>query len=177
MLPLVGCASIQTIPDAADTTAVIELRREGALERRIHTEVVIDAPAETVWAELTDFAAMPSWSRSLQSIEGTLGAGAEVVVYFMNDKGEVGKFPHTLKVFEAGRSFGWSDPIPGTGVRDDHLYLVEALPDGRTRFTQNDAATGFTSLFLGGLVMDFFRDTYPVFNRTLKARAEKRGKQ
>ena len=114
---------------------------------------------------------MPGWSQSLQGIKGDLRQGGAVVVRFVNDKGAVGDYPHTLLVYEEGAAFGWSDPII-SGLRDHHIYRVVGTQDGNTLFTQDDSANGFMSLFAGGYVMKFMMRTYPVFNEGLRVRAE-----
>jgi uncharacterized membrane protein len=41
-------------------------------ERRIETEIEINAPAARVWALLTDFDGMGSWNPFIKSVSGTL---------------------------------------------------------------------------------------------------------
>jgi uncharacterized protein YndB with AHSA1/START domain len=48
--------------------------------RLLHTEVVIDAQAEAVWAILTDFAAYPGWNPFIPRISGGLESGARLEV-------------------------------------------------------------------------------------------------
>ena len=40
------------------------------MPRSIRTEIVIQAPAEAVWAVLTDFPSHPAWDPFLTRIEG-----------------------------------------------------------------------------------------------------------
>ena len=165
------CVTFVTIlPARALATDSVTIH--GAFFREVHTEIQIAAPADAVWAELTDFAAMPSWSRSLQSMEGDFREGGHVVVQFMDQKGKVGKYEHDLIVWEAGRAFGWSDPII-SGLRDHHVYRITPT-EGGCRFTQDDQAKGSMTLLLGGVASNFMIGTYPVFNASLKARAEAR---
>jgi hypothetical protein len=142
-------------------------------EWRVYTETIIDATPEAAWKELTNFEEMPSWSKSLQKIEGELKPEGEVVVYFMGPDGKVNPYRHKLKYFEAGKTFGWSDPfLPG--ITDNHQYLIETMPDGRAKLIQKDEANGFSSMFLGPIAANFMLKTYTEFNRTIKERVEKR---
>ena len=45
---------------------------------RIHTEIDIDAPADRVWAILTDFASYPSWNPMIPRLSGQLSVGARL---------------------------------------------------------------------------------------------------
>jgi uncharacterized protein YndB with AHSA1/START domain len=156
--------------ELTETVAVVV---HSPFRRSVHAEIVIEAPAERVWQVLTDFKTLPTWSKSLQGIEGELRKDADVVVMFMNNKGKVAPYKHRLTIFEAGKKFGWSDSFFPM-LKDHHIYSVEPLPGGRTRFIQTDAAIGFSSLFLGKMATDFMSSNYREFNRVLKAVAEKK---
>src|ERR1700728_3382783 len=49
-------------------------------ERRIETDIEINAPVARVWAILTDCARMPSWNPFITSISGDLTQGARLSV-------------------------------------------------------------------------------------------------
>lgn len=139
--------------------------------RSVHTEVIIDAPPERVWRELTDFAEMPSWSRSLQGIRGELRPGGRVVVTFLTGAGRVRAVGHELVVFEEGRALGWTGPS-GPGLRGHHVFRLTPLDGGRTLLTQDDEANGFMSLFLGVHTTNGMVGTYRAFNDALRGRVE-----
>src|SRR4051794_16001919 len=109
--------------------------KHSPFRRSVHTEIVIDAPIGRVWRVLTDFKRMPSWSKSLQGIEGEFKKGAQVVVNFMNNRGKVAQYKHQLVEFEEGKKFGWSDPFFPM-LRDHHIYQLLPLPNGMTKFVQ-----------------------------------------
>lgn len=154
----------------ADEIGTVEQTAADTLH--IHTAVEIDAPAETVWAILTDWAKLPEWSNSLVGLQGDFRLGGNVTVTVKVGIGEMTRdLAHELKVFENGRSFGWSDPfLPG--MTDYHIYLVDPLPNGRSRFVQTDQVQGWGKYILGGVVARSNMRTYVLFNRALKQRAE-----
>lgn len=156
---------------AADcpTCAVEKVR--GTL-RTIHTEITIDAPPEQVWAVLTDWAALPEWSPTIQGVTGAVSDGAVVTVDYINPSNDkLLNIEHTL-IYEDGGHFGWSDPVIA-GITDDHRYRVEALPDGRTRFIQDDAISGGLGCrLLGGTLSGLLLASYMDFNTALKERVE-----
>ncbi len=57
---------------------------------------------------------------------------------------------------------------------DHHVFRVEALPDGRSRFVQNDRPHGGVALVLGRLMAAILRFYYAKFNRALKNEVERR---
>lgn len=137
----------------------------------VYTEEIINAPVDKVWNELTNFKDMPSWSKSLQSIDGEMKKDSDVTVKFIDNTGSVNTYHHKLINYEQGKSFGWSDPfLPG--LTDNHIYKLEALENNKTKLIQVDEANGFSSLFLGKIAANFMLRTYTEFNKTLKDRVE-----
>lgn len=141
-------------------------------KRSVDTEIIINASIEKVWSELTNFKEMPTWSRSLQKIEGDFIQNGHTEVHFMDHKGKVGVYKHQLKYFEEGTLFGWSDPFI-LGITDNHKYQLERISDHQTKLIQSDEVNGFATLFMGNYIMDFFLKSYTEFNETLKNRVEK----
>lgn len=146
------------------------LKKHSLFHRSVYTEIIIDAPKTKVWEVLTNFKEMPEWSGSLQSIEGDFRRDGDTIVrYLLNGKLYVLK--HRMVGFEDGTQFGWSDPIIPFAV-DNHRFRVEELPDGRSKFIQQDEIKGFMVLFIGPMMMGIFSRTYPEFNQALKKRVE-----
>ena len=89
--------------------------------RKIHTEIEIEAPADRVWQELTDFAAFPEWNPFLESVEGDLSTGARLKV---NLKGM--SFKPTLLKVEADRELRWLGRLMVPGLFDgEHHFIIE----------------------------------------------------
>lgn len=141
----------------------------------VHTSVLIDATAAEVWATLTDFESMASWSTgTLQNVTGNIQDGGSVTITFIfgadeNGDPNVNEIPHTL-IYEEGREFGWSDPFPEEvgGGRDNHLYRVEACGES-TLFVQSDEVIDnpYAASFVTQLL-----PMYQQFNAELKAVVE-----
>lgn len=137
---------------------------------KVVTSIEIEAPHDVVWAVLTDFAALPEWSSGLQGLEGDFREGGDVTATFRAFLRNQ-KFQHKLAFFEDGAQFGWSDRATGM-FTDRHIYRVDALPDGRTLFTQSDEPQGGILRFMGGQIARQTVKLYQAFNRELKERAE-----
>lgn len=139
----------------------------------VHTEVLIDAPPEQVWAVLTDFARLSEWSNNLVGLEGDFREGGQITVTF-----KVGplrqQLKHEVKFFEDGRSFGWSDPL-FAGLSDRHIYQIHVAEDGKTRFVQTDqvkGSHGHIGYHISRQLAVGTMQAYVEFNRRLKARVE-----
>lgn len=142
----------------------------------VQAEILIEAPIETVWATLTDFAAMPGWSDTFQGLEGPFEEGGAVTAVFRL-LGRETRIAHPLIYWQdepERKMFGWSAPTAEGGkIRDDHKYIAERFGPGRTRFVQTDAFSGAGRL-TGALSVRLVRRWYRRFNVALKAEAEAR---
>lgn len=146
-----------------------------ATHATVHTSILIDAAPDAVWATLTDFDNMASWSSgTLQGMTGDIQDGGSVVITFIFGTDENGQpnsneIPHTL-IYDEGSAFGWSDPFPEDvgGGHDNHLYRVEACGD-RTLFVQSDEVVDnpYSVNFVTQLL-----PMYQTFNAELKAAVE-----
>jgi len=139
--------------------------------RTVVSEIEINAPRQKVWEVLTDFERMHEWSTSFQKLEGEFKDGGKAISYYKTPLGNVISFEHTLIEFEEGVSFGWSDPV-ALGMRDHHIFLLEDLPNGNTKFTQTDSVQGGASWLLHKLMEHNMKSMYDQFNKELKARVE-----
>lgn len=147
------------------------ITKHSLFKRSVHTEIIINAPIEKVWDELTNFQEMPNWSKSLQKIDGDFKKNGQTEVHFMDNKGKIGIYKHQLIHFEEGKLFGWSDPFI-LGIRDNHKYQLEKISANQTKLIQSDEANGCATLLMGNFIMKFFLKSYTAFNQTLKNRIE-----
>jgi acetyl esterase/lipase/ketosteroid isomerase-like protein len=162
--------AVAQLEPATDANEQGVIERISATHVKIVTSIEIDAPHDVVWAVLTDFAALPSWSSGLQGLEGDFRDGGQVTVTF-RAFGRDQVFRHELAFFQDGVQFGWSDFATGV-FTDRHVYRVEPLLNGRTRFVQSDEPQGAVVRFLGGMIARQTVSLYQTFNKELKARAE-----
>ena len=168
-------------PLAAETLACEATLASGSIAHlsathaTVDTSILIDAPVEEVWATLTNFEEMPTWSTStLQSMSGDIRDGGSVTITFIfgvdeNGAPNIMEIPHTL-IFEDGKKFGWSDPFSEDigGGHDNHIYQVEAC-GMQTRFVQSDEIVGnpYAANFAAQLM-----PMYQTFNSELKNAVE-----
>ncbi len=146
-----------------------------ATHATVDTSILINAAVTEVWATLTDFDNMASWSTgTLQDMTGDIQDGGTVTITFIFGVDENGEpsameIPHTL-IYEDGRALGWSDPFLEDigGGHDNHLYRVEVCGD-QTLFVQSDEVVGnpHAANFVTQLL-----PMYQTFNAELKAAVE-----
>lgn len=143
------------------------------MEKKVDTQIEINATRDQVWNVLTDFERMPEWSDSFQGIEGEFKEKGKATAIFKSPYGKKKnmRFNHTLIEFEEGVSFGWSDPFL-MGMKDHHVYKLEELPNGNTLFIHTDRVKGGATFLLGGFMAKNMKSLYLKFNQDLKKRVE-----
>lgn len=132
----------------------------------------VDAPAEQVWAVLTDFATYPEWNTALPTISGDLSVGSTLSMELDLD-GKRMAVTADVQEFEPGRRFSWKGNLG-----------ADALFTGRREFTVTATGPG-TSTFrhvesLSGLIVPVFllakgkavAGHHHGFNAAVKQRAE-----
>jgi len=102
-----------------------------------YSDVTVNASAAEVWSIMNDFDNMPSWSSTLQGVNGDLSGEGDIVVVKLQEEpsGEVSniEFPYTADgvTYEEGVRYGWAGPIvPFPGIEGDFEMSVEPLGEG-----------------------------------------------
>ena len=140
--------------------------------RRISVTTEINAPAEVVWAQLTDTAAFASWNPFMPSLSGSLVEGARLEVRITPPGAKGMTFRPTVTAVEEGRRLEWLG-----------RFLVRGLFDGRHAFVLSPTATGceltqeetFTGVLVPVLASTLAKteEGFRQMNEALKERAER----
>jgi hypothetical protein len=93
------------------------------VERRIETDIDINAPAARVWALLTDFARMPSWNPFIKSISGNLAQGARLSVHIAPPGSSGMRFKPTILSIRPERELCWLGHPFVSGIFDGEPLL------------------------------------------------------
>ncbi|QPV63488.1 SRPBCC domain-containing protein [Halosimplex litoreum] len=138
----------------------------------IFTAIDIDASPETVWSVLTDFDAYDDWNPRTR-ITGRAEAGERLVVAPGPDAEGMPTFrPRVLRADEP-TELRWLGHLYVRGLFDgEHVFAIEELDDGRTRFTQSERFGGVLVRPLLRLYGDDTEAGFEAVNAALKARAE-----
>ena len=143
------------------------------MARELRTEILIEAPPERVWEVLTDFEEMPEWNPFITEISGELETGERIRVHLKPPEGRGMTFKPRLVKVEEGREFRWLGHLGVPGLFDgEHIFTVDPLPQGGTRFVQREE---FKGVFSGLILRSIGEDTLNGFaqmNEALKERAE-----
>ena len=142
----------------------------------LRTEVEIAAPAERVWAVLTDFAAYPSWNPFIVALEGALALGSPLIAR-MRPPGSARAMtfkPH-VTALEPGKRFAWfgSLPIPGLFAGEHGFELIALAPD-KVKLVHGEKFRGLLVPLLRKSLDGATRAGFEAMNAALKARAEAR---
>lgn len=142
-------------------------------ERRIETDIDINAPASRVWVFLTDFAQMPSWNPFIKSISGNLAQGARLAVHIAPPGSSGMHFKPTVLSVRPERELRWLGHLLVPGIFDgEHYFLLEPVGENRTRLTQGEKFSGL----LVGLLASTLAATgagFKAMNTALKQKAER----
>lgn len=143
------------------------------MSRLLHTDIIIAAPSEAIWAILTDFAAYPEWNPFIRRITGKLEVGSRLEVDLAPPGGRAMTIRPTLREVQPGRILRWLGQVGLPGLFDgEHSFQVEPLADGQVRFVQSERFSGV----LVPLVMTFIgastQQGFEAMNTALKERAE-----
>ena len=141
---------------------------------QIETQTDIDAPPERVWAVLADFGRHPDWNPFVREIRGEVREGARLLVRL----GPPGKRPMTFRPVvtraEPDRALGWLGTLgAGWVFRGEHVFRLEPLGDGRTRFHHGETFGGLLVPLLRRSLDTDTRAGFEAMDRALKAEAER----
>jgi hypothetical protein len=140
--------------------------------RELRREIEIDAPPESVWAVLSDFAAYSEWNPFIRRIGGELREGARLEVRIEPPGARATTFKPTVRAVKTNRELRWLGRLLLPGVVDgEHSLRIEPLDGGRSRFVQSERFTGLLVGLVGGTLAKT-EAGFEQMNTALKARVE-----
>ena len=138
--------------------------------KRIHVCTNIQAPTDTVWNILTDFASYHQWNPMLSEVRTELEEGATVRFKAARPNGGQLKLKARITVVNKGSELVWkggSDLL----LCGEHYFRLHSLPDGGCRFEHGEHFRGPLFPFVAPMLRDAER-TYQAMNEALRSRAE-----
>jgi hypothetical protein len=140
--------------------------------RELQTSVEIDATPERVWAVLTDFDSYPDWNPFIRRARGKAEVGAKLENRLEPPGGRAMTFKPTVLVAEPARELRWLGRLLLPRLFDgEHIFRLEPLEGGRTRFVQAERFRGvLVPLF--GKTLEQTRRGFEAMNEALRRRAE-----
>ena len=139
--------------------------------KTLHTEIIINAPAEKVWNILTDFEKFPEWNAFILSIEGEQKVGAQLTVGLKNGN-STSVFKPKLVVYEKNKAFEWKGNLPLGMFNGHHQFKIEKLSDTKVKFIHKEDFSGWLSGLIMRMIGEQTRKGFEAMNEALKKRAE-----
>jgi hypothetical protein len=143
------------------------------MSTELRASIDIAAPAQAVWAVLTDLAAYPQWNPFIVRADGTMAVG-ETLSLVMQPVGarRTTVRPRVLEV-EPGRRLRWRGKLGLAAVFDaDHSITIDERPDG-VRLTQAEAFRGVLVPLLARSLRTHTLPAFDAMNEALKQRVER----
>jgi hypothetical protein len=131
----------------------------------------IAAPAETVWAILTDLPGWMSWNPTVERVSGQIAPGEKVTVYTKIANGRA--FPVRVAAFEPPFRMVWSAGMPLGLFRGTRTFTLTPDDSGGVTFAMDEKFTGPLAGLIGRSIPDLQPD-FETFAASLKDTAEKR---
>lgn len=137
----------------------------------LHTEIIINAPAEKVWNILTDFKKFPEWNPMIVSIKGKQEVGAQLTVTLKNGK-STSTFQPRVVACEKDKAFEWLGHLPLGMFNGHHQFRIEKLSDTQVKLTHQEDFSGWLSGLIMKMIGEQTRQGFVSMNEALKKRAE-----
>jgi hypothetical protein len=140
----------------------------------VQTQIDIDAPAETVWSLLTDFAAYPRWNPFVRSIAGPLESGRQLEV-FVQPPGSGGmRFRPKVLAVSPRKELRWKGKLLVAGLFDgEHYFRIEPRAQGGVAFHHGELFSGLLVPLLRKSLDGATREGFLAMNKALKREAER----
>jgi Polyketide cyclase / dehydrase and lipid transport len=98
-----------------------------------------------VWQVLTDLPAYPEWNPFIFHAEGRVRVGDGLTLRMRPVGGRAATLRPTVVEATAPTHLRWKGRLMAPKILDaDHDFRIEALPDGRSRLTQDEHFSGAT---------------------------------
>ncbi|MFC2165219.1 SRPBCC family protein [Acidobacteriota bacterium] len=141
--------------------------------KELYSVIEIDAPANKVWAILTDFSSYPDWNPFIRKIKGEIEEGQKIEA-FLQPPGSKGMSfsPRILKV-EPNREFRWLGRLILPKLFDgEHIFELKELENSKTLFVQREKFRGLLAPMIMKSLGDKTQKGFDEMNKALKERAE-----
>ncbi|GHJ88781.1 hypothetical protein NliqN6_5183 [Naganishia liquefaciens] len=153
--------------------------------RTVHTSITINAPSETIYRVITDFAALPEWSTFLVSVKPADGStsdplamGSKLNVTINPPESSAMSFTSTVVLSDPPRGFAWVGGYRYVYL-GKHMFLLEPAEEGQTKLVHREEFSGvlYTPIMSWMGAGEKTRRGFDRFNEEVKARAERMAKE
>lgn len=136
--------------------------------KTFQTKALIHAPADRIWALLTDAPAYPSWNTTIDKLEGRIGPGEKLKVHAKLSPGRV--FPVRVTEFDRNQRMVWTGGMPFGLFKGVRTFTM--VPKGDSvEFAMSEVFSGLLAPLIEGSLPDM-QPAFDEFAAALKASAE-----
>ena len=129
----------------------------------------INAPADRVWALLTDASGYTSWNPTIVSLDGTIAVGERIsLVSTVNPKRA---FKLNIVEMSEPNKMVWADGMPLGLFRGERTFTLASNAAGGTEFTMREVYTGLLAPLITKTIPDM-TESFGQFADGLKQAAE-----
>lgn len=167
---------LTTITAAAAATLAIAYGAGRFAGPSLYTEIEIDAPASTVWAEFSDTANYPGWNPFVKRLSGDLEPGNRLEVTIQAEGNSPMNFTPEVLVAEKNHELRWVGRLGFKGIFDgEHYFILEETEEGTTLFRHGENFTGVLAHVVLPLIRKDTQTGFEAMNEALKTRVENQG--
>lgn len=143
------------------------------MPREIRSEILIDAPATTVWKKLVDLPRYGEWNPFIRSISGTIEEGERLSVTLHPPGLEAKTFtPQVVKVV-GEQEIRWIGRVGVPGLLDgEHALILDPAPGAKTQLIQHETFSGLLVPFVWSKIEGPTRRGFEAMNQALKKALE-----
>jgi hypothetical protein len=142
--------------------------------KQLHTEVLIEAGPEAVWAVLTDFAHYGDWNPFLVAAAGVPEQGERLSVTLAPPGGRRITMKPVLTEVASAQVLEWWGHLGVRGIFDGRHRFELHPENGATRFVQSETFTGALVPLMARSLDRGTAAGFALMNTALKARVEQR---
>ncbi len=140
------------------------------MKHSIHTEIIIDAPLNAVWAALVNFPEYSNWNPFITYAEGQAAEGSVLNIRIKRQGKKEQGYKVTILEVKENKKFRWLGHFLVPGLCDgDHSFELEALGEDKTRVLHYEH---FSGLFVPWVLKNFDAN-FIALNNALKKHLEK----
>ncbi len=144
------------------------------MKKRINTEIIINASAETVWQILTDLAAYPQWNPFIIKSEGSLRKGNRLRNTLKNGNKTI-VFKPVIQEVTPMVSFSWLGSLFVKGLFDGrHFFVLEPVTANQVKLIHGEEFSGLLSTMILKKIGEQTRENFVQMNEALKKQAERK---
>lgn len=138
--------------------------------RNIETLIEINATADKVWSELTNFEAYSEWNPFIIRASGDAQVGEILDLTMKNGKKEMGFTPQ-VQISQADQEFQWLGKGLGGLFKGQHYFRLSEN-EGKTQLIHGENFSGLLAPMIFNMVKDETRGGFEAMNEALKQRIE-----